>query len=319
MAREMPSEAQIIKWFDTLSNWGRWGKEDQKGTLNLITSEKRKKAAGLVRDGAIVSCARTITYDAAADAVGLGTPRHFMNSTADAEPEPGSYGRYGTMDTFLFGPHGLTITHLDAPAHVLWRSDPGKPRTLYNGQSAKGITARGAAVGSIELAGDGIVSRGVLLDIAGLQKVDWLEPGAAIFTEDLEAAEKAQGIRVEPGDVLFVRTGHPARRAKMGPVDPPSRWSGLQAACLPWLRERDVALLSCDTPVDVGPMQYPKIGYPIHGVGMAGLGLWLIDNSDYEQLAVQCRHLGRWEFFVSIGALKWDQGTGSPVNPIAVF
>ena len=318
MAREMPTEGQIIKWFDSLSNWGRWGKDDVLGTLNLITAEKRKQAAGLVREGVTVSCARPITYETTSDT--LFPSRHFMMSSGEAEPAPDSYGRSNILDAFLFAPHGTTITHLDAPSHTLWRSSPSKPRTLYNGQPDKAVkTADGATVGSVEIAGGGIVTRGVLLDIVGLYDVEWLEPGTAIFPEDLDAAEGRQGVRVEAGDILFVRTGHLKRRNKMGPVDPPNKWSGLQAACLPWLRERDVAVLSCDSAQDVSPFQYPNIGSPIHGVGMAGLGLWLLDNSNQEELVEVCASLGRWEFLVSVGPLKWQNATGSPVNPIAMF
>ncbi len=320
MSREIPSESQIIEWFDTLSNWGRWGKDDVLGTLNLITPEKRKAAASLVSEGLTASCARPITYDTVSDA--QFPVHHFMMVSGEHEMPPEFIGRYtpSPADMFLIGPHGTTVTHLDAPSHTIWRSDPSKPFTIYNGQSAKGIRKdTGATVGSIEIAGGGIVTRGVLLDLVGLFNVEWLEPGTAIFPEDLEAAEKRQGVRVEPGDLLFVRTGHVKRRNQMGPVDPPNRYAGLQAACLPWLRERDVAVLSCDTAQDVGPYQYPRIGYPIHGIGMAAIGLWLLDNSNCEELVEVCERLNRWEFLVSVGPLKWQNGTASAVNPIALF
>ena len=164
MAREMPTESQIIEWFDTLSNWGRWGKDDVLGTLNLVTPEKLKQATNLVREGTNVSCARTITYEPG----DIFQSRHFMMVSGDAEPSPDTYGRNNTMDAFVFSPHGSTITHLDAPSHTLWRSDPSKPRTMYNGLSDKGVTtAAGATLGSIEIAGGGILTRGVLLDIPG--------------------------------------------------------------------------------------------------------------------------------------------------------
>ena len=310
--RELPTEAQIIEWFKSLSNWGRWGADDQHGTLNLITNESRLHAASLIRDGTIISCARTVPFGR----VGLNAPRHFMHSTGDSEPATGSYGRSSTADTFLIDAHGMT-THLDAPAHVLWRSTPNEERTLFNGRSPRTITAEGAGVGSIELAGGGVVGRGVLLDIAGLFGVDSLSSDTVIFPEDLEAAEERQNVQTRSGDVLFVRTGFapPTQPRKPGIHEFP----GLQAACLPWLRERDVALLGCDTPNDVLPEQYPNIGLPIHGVGIAGLGLWLIDNCDHEALARYCREVGRWEFFVAISPIKWEKATGSPVNPLACF
>ena len=315
--RERPSEAQVIRWFDELSNWGRWGQDDQLGTLNLIAPDKRRQAGGLIREGLTVSCGRTITYDQAADV--NDPPKHFMLRAGVVPPPEGSYGRTSLGDHFSFTPHGITITHLDAPSHSVWRSHPDRPRTMYNGHPDSAVTLQGAERGSIELAGDGILTRGVLLDIPGLHGLEWLEPGTPIFPEDLGAAERRQGVRVEPGDALVVRTGHLARRNRHGPYVPTEARPGLQAACLPWLRERDVALLVSDSAQDVGPIDYPKLGYPIHGVGMVALGLWLLDNADTEGLLATCRRLERWEFAFSVAPLKWQRGTASPVNPLALF
>ena len=170
---------------------------------------------------------------------------------------------------------------------------------MYNGKPKEFVrTADGATAGSIELAGDGIISRGVLLDIPRLKGKDWLEPDEAVFPEDLDGAEKAAGLRVEAGDLLFVRLGWPLRRERHWPPDPTEGNCALQPACLPWLRERDVALLASDTSNDVSPMQYPGLGRfgGIHGVGMGALGLWILDNADFEALGETCARLGRWEF-----------------------
>ena len=212
------------------------------------------------------------------------------------------------------------MTHLDAPAHSHVRADSLQPWRLYNGKPASLVTtAEGATVGSIELAGGGIVSRGVLLDIPRVRGVRWLEGSEPVFPEDLDAAEMSEGVRVEAGDVLFVRTGFPRRRAEIGPRPPAEGIGALQAACLPWLREHDVAVLGADTGNDVVPAQYPAIGLPIHGVGMGAIGLWILDNPDYEELAQTCERLGRWEFQAIIAPLKLANGTGSPVNPLAIL
>jgi kynurenine formamidase len=217
-------------------------------------------------------------------------------------------------------PHGLAMTHLDAPSHSIVRSDPGRGWTTYNGKPARLVTtADGATVGSIELAGEGIVSRGVLLDIPRLRGVSWLEPDQPVMPEDLELAEQSQGVRVEAGDVLCVRTGFPQRRRALGPCPSTDGVCALQAACLPWLRSRDVAVMGCDTGNDVMPSQYPDLGLPVHAVGMGAIGLWILDNPDYEALAETCARLGRWEFQVIIVPLKLANGTGSPVNPLALF
>ncbi|MBV9597983.1 MAG: cyclase family protein [Chloroflexi bacterium] len=314
--RSIPSEQEIWSWHRTLSNWGRWGTDDERGTLNLITPGKRLQAASLVREGLIVSCARTVAYEPAVDNV--MPARHFMLSSGEAEPEQ-VLSRTAT-DAFFLQPHGVSMTHLDAPSHVLVRSDTSQPLTVYNGKPAKLVTAaRGATVGSIELAGGGIISRGVLLDIPRLRNVPWLEASDPIFPEDLDGAEAAQGVRVEPGDILFARTGFPRRRAELGPRAVSEGMCALQAACLPWLRERDVAVVGADTGNDVFPSQYASIWGPVHAVGIGAIGLWILDNPDYEELAEVCARLGRWEFQAVIAPLKLANGTGSPVNPLAVF
>ena len=319
MPREIPTEAQLLSWYESLTNWGRWGPEDERGTLNLITPEKRRQAAALVSEGLVISCARPIGYQPTPD--GPLPTRHFMLRSGEGEPTE-HVGRSNALDAFLIAPHGFTITHLDAPSHTFVRTDPSRPWTMYNGKPRELVrTADGALAGSIELGGDGIVSRGVLLDIARVRGVAWLEPDDPVFPEDLEAAEADAGLRVEAGDILFVRTGFPRRRAELGPRPSSEGACGLQAACLPWLRQRDVALLSSDTANDVAPSQYPGLGVngAIHGVGMGALGLWLLDNPDFEVLAAACAERQRWEFLAAIAPLKLEHGTGSPVNPLALL
>src|SRR5262249_3317749 len=161
------------------------------------------------------------------------------------EGEPAiNVGRSGAADAFLLQPHGVSMTHLDAPAHSHVRADPSKAWTLYNGKPAKLVTtAQGATVGSIELAGGGIVSRGVLLDVPRVRGVQWLDSNDPVLPEDLDACEQSEHVRVEAGDIVFVRTGFPKRRAELGPRPPAEGMCALQAACLPWLRERDVAVV----------------------------------------------------------------------------
>lgn len=319
MAREIPSEAEVRGYYTSLSNWGRWGNEDELGTLNLITPEKRKQAGALVRDGVVVSCARTITYEPTPD--GPLPPRHYMMKSGEGDPGP-VIGRANATDAFTIAPHGRTITHLDAPSHTFVRTDLSAPWTLFNGKPREAVTTdKGATAGSIELAGGGIVSRGVLLDVARAKGQDWLEPDDYVFPEDLEAAEQAQGVRVEAGDILFMRTGHPKRRAALGAEVTSQAFATWQAACLPWLRERDVALISSDTSNDCHPGHYPGLGHNggIHGVAMGAIGLWLLDNPTFEDLAVACAERNRWAFMAMVAPLKLEHGTGSPVNPLAVF
>jgi kynurenine formamidase len=312
---QTPTESDVIKMMDSLSNWGRWGADDQLGTLNLITPAKRVQAARLVLEGVPVTCARPIATDIGADTT--FQPMRFMVDSGEGRdtcsPER-ALERRGASEFIGMVFHGYTITHVDTPAHYFWKG------RIYNGRSCNLITSReGATIESVELLHDGVVSRGVLLDIAAL-KGRWLESGEGVMPEDLEAAEKAQGVRVEPGDILLIRTGYYGRRLKQGPRNPQKDGSpAAHVACAPWFRERGVAMLGTDTHNDVSPLPYPRLGNTLHVVSLVAMGLWLIDNGNLEDLAAACQSRGRWEFLLTIAPLRLQGTTGSPVNPIALF
>ncbi|HEV8673837.1 MAG TPA: cyclase family protein, partial [Methylomirabilota bacterium] len=306
----------VIGYLKTLSNWGRWGTEDELGTLNLITPAKRLAAARLVQDGIPVTCARPIVTDITADTT-FQVMRFMVDSGEGrdtASPER-LLQRRGAGEFIGMVFHGYTVTHVDTPAHFFWEGQ------IYNGRSCNLVTAReGATVESVELLHDGVVSRGVLLDVARARGVPWLERGEGVRPEDLEAAERAGSVQVEPGDVLLVRTGHYARRLAEGPANPTQAGSpGPHPALLPWLRARGVAMWGSDTHNDVTPTPYPAMGHPFHIGALVGLGLWLIDNMNLEDAARACAERNRWEFLLTIAPLRLRNVTGSPVNPIALF
>ena len=306
--RNIPSEGEVIGWMDSLSNWGRWGKDDQMGTLNLITYAKRTQAAALVIEGISVSCSRLIVPEIASDVTTI-PPLHYMIRAGDTVPKQGGGG---TSDFLGFSYHGLTISHLDALCHQAWN---GK---LYNGFDPADVGSETkATVLNIDTAKDGIITRGVMLDIAKVRGVDWLEAGEGVFTEDLEAAEKAQGVRLEEGDALMLRLGWYKRRLEKGA--PESGRPGLHAETLPWLRERGISIVAGDASQDADPSGYPGIGLPIHRVGIVGMGLWLIDAGNCEELAEVCQRLNRYDFMFIVAPLRFKNATGSPTNPLAVF
>jgi len=210
--------------------------------------------------------------------------------------------------------HGQTITHIDALSHYSWQ---GK---LYNGMPANLITSReGAQSHSIEVASQGIVTRGVLLDIPLVKGRDWLEPNEPVMPEDLDAAEELEGVKVDEGDILLVRTGSYKMRLENGRVPNTQPMTACQVACTPWFKERGVAMLGTDTSNDIRPSHYATVTAPLHTVSLVTLGMWLIDNANLEDLAEKCRQLGRYEFMLSLGPLIMRNVTGSPVNPIAIF
>ena len=316
MTTNIPTEAEVLGYVESLSNWGRWGEDDQLGTLNLLSAEKTRQAASLVREGVTVSCARTITFDMAPDVT--VQPQHFMLESGEGWASGDKVtlrDRQVSIDYIGMVFHGTTITHVDSLAHFMWE---GK---LYNGRPAHLIsTSLGATVESIELAQDGIVTRGVLVDVPMVRGVDWVERGEGVMPDDILRAEERCGFKVEEGDVLLVRTGQLHRRGVEGPVDTREAGStACQAACLPLFRDRGIAMIGTDTGNDVGPSPYPAVPMPIHQIGIPAMGLWILDNANLEELAQACRERSRWEFMLSIGPLRISNGTGSPVNPIAMF
>jgi kynurenine formamidase len=293
---------QVAEFHKTLSNWGRFGPRDQLGTLNLITPEKRRAAAALVRSGRTVSCARPLPTQPSVE--NPNPVVHHMIGTATE-----GYGG----DYFAIAPHGFMTSHIDALCHIFHE---GK---LYNGYPIEKVTAHGALELGIHELRNGVVSRGVLLDVPAARGVPFLEAGEPIFPDDLERAEAQAGLRVEPGDILLVRTGRWALREARGPWDPRLLQAGLDASCLPWLHARGVATLGCDGVSDVVPSRIEGLNLPIHTVAIVAMGLHLIDNLELEPLAKACAEERRWEFLLTLAPLVLFRGTASPLNPICLF
>jgi kynurenine formamidase len=318
LAKPDPSQDEVLTYFERFSNWGRWGADDQAGTLNLITQEKRRQAAALVRDGMTVSLSKLLTTDIGVDIKPplFPAPTHFMLQSGEPFHRCGNepYVMQTALDYFGVAFHSIAVTHLDAVGHVFW---DGK---MYNGVPSNAVTSTGATVQSVDQAKDGIVSRGVLLDIPRLRGVNWLEPGEKIHVDELEAAEREAGIQVASGDVLFIRTGTSRKRTEEGPWDMYVHGvAGLSADCLEFIHSRGVAVLGSDGGSDAAPSGYDLVFQPIHQVGLVAMGLWLVDFADLDALAIACDERGRWEFMVSLAALRIQYGTGSPINPIAIF
>jgi kynurenine formamidase len=316
---DAPSEEEVLGWFDQLSNWGRWGDDDRLGTANHITADHRVRAAELVREGLSVSCSWDIRSGPQPGSTVEN--QRYMLSTGLGLAEEGRRnliggGRAGGAQEYIgMVFHGLDVTHLDSLAHIFW---DGK---LYGGMPASMVSDRQGALAHDVLAlSQGISTRGVLLDIARLRGVDVLDADEHVFPEDLEAAEQAAGIRVGPGDVLLMRTGESGARRQAGREYSANKpRSGYQAACLPWLHERGVAVLASDVAQDPTPAGYRVVSMPIHMVGIVAMGLWLIDNCQLEDLAETCARLNRWEFQFALAPIRFQGVTGSPVNPLAIF
>jgi kynurenine formamidase len=295
----------VETWMTQISNWGRWGKDDQIGAINLITPETRKRAAALVREGVSVSIAHDVETGKAVD---NDSPfSHVMTSTGASHKIPYS------LDTYSVNYHGWAHTHMDSLSHMFYK---GK---MYNGVSELEVTDKGAKKLAILNLKNGIFARGILMDIPRLKGVPYLQPGTPIFPEDLDAWEKKAGIHVGSGDVVLIRTGRWALRKEKGPWDISKNAAGLYASCARWLKQRDVAVVGSDAASDVMPSRVEGVEQPIHQLLLIAMGTPIFDNCDLEALGDAADKRHRWSFLITAAPLAVPGGTGSPFNPIATF
>jgi kynurenine formamidase len=295
-----------------VSNWGRWGADDERGTTNFITPEVVRRGAACVRRGQVFSLALPISPDG--PQIGQGgrvNPLHFMSAlhgSYGADPEGFHYN-----DDVVVMPLQCA-TQWDSLAHVYYSGQ------LYNGFPASTVSSAGASRNSIDKQAAGVISRGVLLDIARLDGVDRLPAGRVITPQDLDAAERAQGVRVESGDVLLIRTGHITVFTKdVNREGYMRQMPGLGLASVAWLHARQVAAVATDTSaVEVIPFEDPTTPLPVHLLCIRDMGLTLGEMFVLEDLATDCARDGIWEFLFTAPPLKISGGVGSPLNPLAV-
>ena len=292
-----------------LSNWGRWGPDDEIGTLNLITPERVAAAAALARTGRVFDLGYTLA--SSGPQIGLAgriNPVHLMSMTGQTSFPDGG----GFADDFIFMPLQCA-TQWDGLAHVFYDDH------CYNGVPASSITARGAEKLAIDKLARAVIGRGVLLDIARLHGVDCLDPDHAIGPDDLDAAIERQGVDVGPGDVLLVRTGWTTRFVPGSPDAFMGPEPGLTLDSCAWLRERDVAAVACDNwAVELYPSNESDGRMPVHYVLIRDMGMTLGEMFDLEVLAADCASDGIYECLLCAPVLKVAGGVGTPLNPLAV-
>jgi kynurenine formamidase len=286
-----------------------WGTSDRRGALNNITPAHVLGAVGEVRSGKTVSLARPVEDRPSAD--NPEPCRHEMTGGTDDHAH--GAGLHFAMDRFVMNVHGNADSHIDALCHVIYNNK------LYGNISVDTLTPTGASALSIDVAGDGIVGRGVLLDIPLVRGVSWLEPGDHVTVDDLTAAESAEHVRVDRGDLLFVRVGHSRRRAEVGPWNAADARAGLHPTAMEFLAERRVSVLGSDGNNDTAPSMTEGVDFPVHVLAINAMGLHLLDYLRFEDLAELCQQDDRWSFLCVIAPLRLPAATGSPVNPIAIL
>ena len=304
-SRPAVTRETVDQWMTELSNWGRWGKDDELGAINLITSAKRKQAMGLVKEGVSFSLARNAEKEKAVD-----NPAPFIHQmTRTGINNPGT----SSGDSFSITHHGYAHTHMDSLCHFFYK---GK---MFNGFPQELVTDQGAGKLSINNFKNGILTRGILMDMAQLKGVEYLEPGTPIYPEDLDAWEKKAGLKVKSGDVVFIRTGRWALRDAKGPWPVSGKSAGLYATCARWLKARDVAMLGSDAASDVLPSGVEGVAQPIHTLVLVAMGMPIFDNCDLELISREASKRKRWEFLLTAAPIAVPGATGSALNPIATF
>lgn len=302
-AGEMQALAQKV------SNWGRWGSEDERGTLNHLTPGHARAAAALVTLGRTVSLSRDFPV-----APGPENPwpaHHHMVIAGDDPCVPQVPGLEVSTDYIGIAFHGMASSHLDALCHVF------QGGRMYNDRPAAQVMSTGARVNTVMTLKDGIAGRGVLLDVPRALDRTFIDPDHGITADELERTERAQQIKVGAGDIVLVRTGRDARRRDTDD----QKVAGLDPRVALWLHEREVAILGGDgvhDPIPPGAVaaDWPM---PLHMIGLVFMGLHLLDNLDLEALAAICAAEKRWGFLLTLAPLRIQGGTGSPLNPIAMF
>lgn len=299
------TKADVEAWMESLSNWGRWGPDDQLGAVNLITPETRMAAAKLVEKGISVSMARDVEKDSAVD-----NPRPFRHKMLNVGlNNPGQF----VSDDYQVSYHGYAHTHMDSLCHMAYN---GK---MYNGFPQAEVVESGAPKLAVTAFKQGIFARAVLMDMPRLKGVDWLEPGTPIYPSDLDAWEEKAGFKTRSGDIVLVRTGRWARRDAEGPWDVSKKSAGLHASSAEWLKERDAAILGSDAASDVSPSMVEGVAQPIHQLVIIAMGMPIFDNLDLEAVSEEAARQNRWQFLVTAAPMAVGGGTGSPFNPIATF
>jgi kynurenine formamidase len=304
------NEADFRRAMQELSNWGRWGDDDELGAANLITPAKRKQALASAKEGVTISLAHDVAQEKAADA-----PNILVRTLVTVGPAV-------TLDQYQYtgSYHGVVHSHLDAVnCHIMFE---GKG---YNGRRMEDITATGGCPkGNINALKDGVVTRAILFDATRLPgkatPQGWLDPGTAIHREDLENLEKLEHVKASPGDVILLYTGRWKRRAALGPWPNTTGFAGWHSDVAYFIKERGVSFIGGDGPNDVSPTGLPpEITNPLHRLALVAMGVSIFDNLDFERTAEQARRTNRYEFLFMAAPLRIDKGTGSPLNPLAIF
>lgn len=309
--RPMVTDEDFHRAMDELSNWGRWGDDDELGQANFITPQKRLEVVALVSVGITVSMAHDVVQG---DEIDNPDTSAVLNREVTRVSPTGASDKYEYSGSY----HGTIHSHLDSlDCHIMYEGSG------YNGVTYQEVEeADGCPRGSIYAHRNGIVTRGILFDatlLPGFDQGGWVEPGTAITYDQLVALEEIQGVTVEPGDIIFLHTGRWTRRAALGAWPTSEGVAGYHADVAYFLKERGVAMIGHDMWNDATPSNVGTQFLPLHSLALVSLGVSIFDNLDFTELAETAKELGRYEFMFMASPLRIEKGMGSPLNPLALF
>jgi kynurenine formamidase len=311
---ELLTDDDLDLLFERSKNWGRWGSDDERGTLNFLTPERVSAAAALVTEGITISLGHDLALVATSEHP--APAEHRMLAHGEQRNSNNIPGYEACRDHLGTDIHGTGLTHIDALSHMFVAGQ------MYNGLPPGLVSEGGAMRNSIMPLASGVAGRGVLLDIPLSRGVHYLGLDDVVTIDDLEAAESAHGVTVGEGDILLISTGRDALRAERGEPHAPNTegMAGLHPECIGWIHERSTSVLGSDGISDRLPLlESDRWPFPVHQIGITAMGLFLVDAMCLDGLAATCRDLGRWSFMVAISVLRIPGGTGCPINPLALF
>ena len=305
-----PQKKVYDKLFEKVSNKGKWGKKDKRGTVNYIDKSKILNALKLPKKGITVSLSFNITQDSTE--INHSDFDEFTKYNHQASSVEFK-GYDWASDNYSISYHGFTVSHMDGLAHL---AQDGK---LYNGYDASKITPQGFEELGVEAFSDGIISKGVLIDIPLLYGKEYLDAGTKVTKTDILKFEEKYNVKIEKGDVVLVRTGRWSEKSIKGDSDYSKVSAGVDYKIASLLDERQVSVLGSDGTNDAQPSGIPEEGSPVHKLTLVSMGMPLLDNLNLEHISKEAKKQNKWEFFISVQPLRFKGGTGSPVNAIAIF
>ena len=312
-SKEISEREKFDNLSKEISNWGRWGPNDQLGTLNNISNENITNAKKLIIEGKTISLSRDMSKES--NPFNFAPIKHdpfiFPPDAFGADPD---LAQEGAGDIFEINYHGYSHTHLDAVNHF---ARDGK---MYNGYPFKiNLNNEFENLGVDEIGNSGIVGRGVLIDLPVFFGVDFIKAGTAIKIKDILEWEKKNNIKIGKGDILLLRTGRWEQLRQEGYWEITKKITGFHYTVASFLKERDVAAIGCDGVSDVYPSGIESKKDALHELVLVDLGMPIFDNMDLDLLSKQLKTLGRKTFMFVANPLKIKGATGAPINPVAIF